>query len=631
MLTEIRDRSSGWFSYVIAALIIIPMAFWGVQEYANRDATLSVVQIGEQKISQNEFQVRLSNEQQRLRQTMGAQVNDQILNSDAFKQNVLNQMINRALVQQVAEQQNYRIGNEQLVEVIKDSELFKVDGEFSAEAYDRYLQGSYYSKNRYENELRDGTRLNQVTSGFQDSALVLSEEVRTLLEMQAEQRTFDIVTLKKAEYLDQVSVSDTEIADHYAENQNAFMQAEKMSASYVQLSSEQLQAGIEVDEDELLAQYQQSAESYISEEKRETRHILLSTNGDEDEDAQRALADKLVADLRAGADFAELAKTHSADPGSANAGGSLGIVERGQMVPEFEQATFALEQGAISDPVKSQFGFHIIQVEKIELPQQQPFEEVKDQLLQEEKDRIAEEMLLDRVDQLRDLAYEQPESLDAIGEEMGLEILTTELFDRDTGTGVAASQIFRTAAFAEEVLVDEINSEPIDLGGGSFVVLRRNEYQESKAKPLAAVTAEIKTLLTQQKATAAATQQGQQLLAEAKSDWSALAAREGVEPATHTVSLVSQDRAVSPQVLEHLNGMKLSAGNPSVSSIEDNNGDFHILRLTAVQPGDVNQISQQVKDSTRRLVASRNGNSLMNTYLEALREEAKPLINAELL
>ena len=111
-----------------------------------------------------------------------------------------------------------------------------------------------------------------------------------------------------------------------------------------------------------------NVESYISIEKRDTRHILLSTTSGEDDDAQRVKAEQLVAQLNQGADFASLALEHSQDPGSASKGGSLGLVERGQMVAEFEQATFNLAEGDISEPVKSQFGYHIIQVEKIHTP-----------------------------------------------------------------------------------------------------------------------------------------------------------------------------------------------------------------------------------------------------------------------
>lgn len=631
MLTEIREGSSGWFSWIIAALIIIPMAFWGVQEYASSDATLSVAKIGEQKISQNEFQVRLSNEQQRLRQAMGAQVNEDLLNSDGLKQNVLDQLINRAIVQQVAEKEGYRIGNQQLVKIIKDSELFKVDGEFDEEAYSRYATGSAYSKAQYEDQLRDGSRLSQVTEGYQESALVLSDEVRLLLEIQAEERTVDILTVKKTDFTESVAVTDEEIAEYYAANTQAFMQDEKVATSYVELNKKDLMVGLEVNEDELKALYEQSAESFLSSEKRNTRHILLNISDEKGDDEQKALAEQLVAELRAGADFAELAKAHSADPGSAANGGSLGLVERGQMVPEFEEATFSLEAGKISEPVKSQFGYHIIQVEKIEQSVQKPYEDVRLDLENEERDRIASENILDQVEQLRNLAYEQPDNLDQVVDEMGLELQKTALFDRNTGVGVAALPSFRTAAFSEAVLLDEVNSEPIELSDGQWVVLRKAEHQESEPKLLAAVTEQIKQILVSEKASEAALIAGKSKLEKANLNWDGLAADDGTDIATHTLSLANPQRVVSPTVLEEISNMSLENGQPSVTSVEDTTGDFHIVRLTKVAIGDVAGLSEQIKDSTRRAVAQRNGSALMATYLEGLRKEIAPEINPDLL
>lgn len=631
MLTEIRDRSSGVFSWVIAALIIIPMAFWGVNEYATTGATLSIAQVGEQKISQNDFQYRLSNEQQRMRQSMGDQVNAGLLNSAGFKQSVLDQMINRAIVAHVADDQGYRIGDAQLVDLIKNSDVFKTDGVFDPALYERYTIGTSYSKTQYEDQLRDGNRLAQVTSGYEESALVLTDEVRALLELQAEQRSFDLVTIKKANYLPAVTVNEAEIAEYYSANQQSFMQAEKISVSYLEIDKQNLLADIEIDEDELLAAYEQSAESYVSAEKRETRHILLGTNDDEDADSQKALAEKLVEELRAGADFAELAKANSSDPGSASNGGSLGLVERGQMVPEFEQATFALQEGVISDPIKSDFGYHIIRVDKIEASVQQPFEAVKADLERDERDRLADELVLEKRDQMRNLAFEQSGSLDAAAEELSLEIKSTAMFDRDTGLGLAAIPAFRTAAFSDEVLVENINSEPLELGDGHYVVIRKLNYQASEPKTLTAVTAQIKNILSDQKASVAAAEAGQALAEQAKLNWDGVASQEGLEIASFTVSLADQTRTVNQQIQQHVSSSRLNAGAPAVSTLEDSNGDFHIVRLTAVVAGNVGELSEQIKDSTRRLVAQRNGASLVNTYLDGLRGELVSEINTDLM
>jgi len=630
MLTEIRDRSSGWFAWVIAALIIIPMTFWGVQEYANTSANPSVIEIGDQKVSLGDFQAQFSNQQQRLRQSMGEQVNNDYLSSDGFKQNVFQQLLNRTLIEQVAADQNYRIGDKQLADFIKQSELFQTEGKFDQSAYERYVASSQYSKERYESALRADQRLAQVTAGYEESALVLPDDIRSLLELQTEKRSFEIVTLKQEDYVADIQIEESEIAEYYDNNQQSFLEEEKVTVQYLELNIEDIAATITIDEDELRVIYENNAESYISEEKRDTRHILLSTTSGEDADAQLAKAQNLVKELKAGADFSELAKANSQDTGTAANGGSLGLVETGQMVPEFETATFSLEEGAISDPIKTQFGYHIIQVSKIQIPEQQSFEEVKFDLQQEEKDRMAEEQLLEKADELRNLAFEQSDNLEGIAETLNLTVKTSDTFDRNNGTGIAVSAAVRSVAFSDEILVDNINSEPIEINDGQYVVIRKDSYQASAPKPLTTVAEQIKQTLTGQKAAQAAELAGDELLEQAKTNWQTVL-DSGKEISSHVVSLIDQERVVAPDVLQKISTMHLEDGQAAIDSVIGRNGDFNLVRLLSIEAGDVNSVSEQVKARTRQILAQRNGQSLMRTYVDGLNESLKPVINTDLL
>jgi len=301
------------------------------------------------------------------------------------------------------------------------------------------------------------------------------------------------------------------------------------------------------------------------------------------------------------------------------------------MVAEFEQATFALEQDAVSDPIKSQFGYHIIQVQEIDASEQQPFEDVKADLEQEEKQRLAEETLLERVDQLRNLAFEQPDSLESAAEKLSLKVKNTSMFDQNQGVGLAAIAAAREAAFSEEILVDGVNSEPLEVSEGRYVVLRKLDHQPSEPKSLDEVSEQIKTILTTQQATEATTNAGNELVEKAKLNWSSLAEDETLTIAEHTVSLADSERQVGFEVQLEVSKLQLDGDLPTVSSISGRNGDFHIIRLTKIEAGDLNRISQQVKDSTRRLIEQRNGQALVASYLNTLREQFKPVIVEDLL
>lgn len=632
MLTEIRDRSSGWFAWIIAAMIIIPMAFWGVQEYASTEARPVIVEIGDQKIYQQNFQQQLLNQQQRATQANPSLASSDIFTSDFYKRSVLKNMIDRALVRHVAADKNYQIGDSQLASLIKDDPVFQTDGKFDPTLYENYRNTSgLFSKKAFEDNIRDTSKISQVRAGYQESAMVLPDELRAVLEIQAEKRTFDLITVNSNQFNDKVEVTDEDVASYYDENTDDYLEDDRRSIEYVELDTSSIAEGIEVSDEEIQAAYDVYVEGFQQDETRNTRHILLSTRGDKDEDEQRAKAEALVEQLRGGADFAELAKENSDDPGSGANGGSLGEVERGAMVPEFEKATFEAQVGAISDPVLSPFGYHIIQVESINATSAKSLDEMRFELADEEKQRRAEDLVIEKAEELRNTLFEQPESLEGAAALLSAEIKTTGLFSRTQGSGIAANDAIRAAAFSEAVASEGLNSELIELGNGLYVALRQKEFKESAPKPLADVSAQIKAKLVAERASKAAEEAGADLLARTESDWAGLSSDESVEVKNFTVSMIDTDRKASPEVIREVMKMQLRDSATQVMSFTGANGDFNIVRLSKIEPGDLTQVSQQVKDATRRMLESRNGQSLFTAYLNGLEESMQPAINEELL
>jgi len=458
MLTEIRDRSTGWFAWGLALLIIIPMAFWGIQDYASGDVDPAVVSVGDSNITQREFQAALQNQQQRFRQQFGQNINDSFLNSPDFKQNVLQGIMQQRAIQHIAERGVYSVGDSQLVELIKQNPVFQEEGQFSQDAFNRYAAQSGFARQQFEENIREQAVLQQVTSGYRESSFVLPEETREVLEWQVEERDFELLTIDSAQFREKVEISDEDLQQYYADNVSSLLKEASTSIQYVELDAEAFKQDLEVNEDNLLALYEENKEALRSNEVRETRHILISL--DEGEDKALEKANELKERLGKGEDFATLAKEFSQDPGSANNGGSLGKVQKGQMVAEFEEVNFSIEQGVVSDPVKSQFGYHLIKVDDIQLPAQKTFEEVRSDLEQQELDRLAQDILIEKEERLRNLAYEFPESLETVAEELSLELKTTETFTQANGAGIAANPSVRQVAFSEEVSVDRLNSEP---------------------------------------------------------------------------------------------------------------------------------------------------------------------------
>ena len=632
MLTEIRDRATGWFAGAIAALIIIPMAFWGIGDYAPEGADPLIIEVGEQKITQQAYQQQLANAQAQALQNNPSLANSDVFSSDLYKQQVLDRMINTALTQDIANEQNYLVGDKELARALKTNQLFQTDGKFDTTAYENFVISRSESKTQFENQVRENTRTYQVQAGYQESALVLPDEVRSLLEIQVEERDFDLITIKQSDYIDGITVSEADINEYYQSNVANFMHPDRVSISYISLGIDSVTKDVTLNDEDVKAIYENDIERYRSRETRETSHILLPTGGDESDSNQLEKAQSLVTQLRGGADFAELAKEHSKDPGSASNGGSLGEVEPGAMVPEFDRATFALAQGAISEPVKSQFGYHIIKVDEIIGGIVQSFDEVKVEIETAERKRLAQDILIERVELLRNLVFEQPESLDGIASELGLTVQKTGLFEKDiAGQGILANANIRNAAFSEQVLTEGYNSEPIESTSNNFIALRKLEFREAEPKSLESVSTIIKTQLTNQRASEAAENAGDSILEKAKTNWSDLTSDESINVESITISLTDQERKANNDVLSEVFRAQLDGTTQKIISFTDQSGDFNVVRLKSITPGDVDKVSDQIKESTRRLVASRNGSSLFQSYLQGLTKELKSSIDSDLL
>jgi len=632
MLTDIRDRSSGIFAWFIAALIIIPMAFFGVSEYASTEARPTIVEIGDQKIIQQDYQARLQQAQNQARQSNPSLANSDVLNSDFYKKQVLQSMIDRSITSHVANEYNYQIGEKAVDKIISEDPNFQTDGKFDQSLYNVFAASrGRAGAAQIKADIRSSSINQQVISGYQESALVLPSEVRELLEIQAEERTFDLITIKQSDFNDKVSVTGADISEHYNNNIDQYMLPDRTSISYIELDKAVIAEGLTIEESRLQQLYDEYAESFIADETRSTRHILLNTGGDNDDEAQKAKIEDLASQLSNGADFAELAKANSQDPGSAQNGGSLGDVSRGEMVEEFNDVMFELAEGEISAPVKTQFGYHLIQVEKINATAPDSFDTLRVELEFEERERLAEDLVIEQAEQLRNGLFEQPDALASVAQDLELTVRTTELFSREEGTGVALNEAVRSAAFSEQVQSDGVNSELIETADGVYVGLRKLSFAASEPKKLTDVSEQIRASLTTERAIAAAKDAGDSVMARAESDWESLVEDSTVEISTQTISMLDTNRVVPSDVLREVIKMRLDDVSTKVMSFTGASGDFNVVRLTQIAAGDLAEVSQQVKDATRTLIEQRNGQSLYGAYIKGLNEELANDINEDLL
>ena len=245
-----------------------------------------------------------------------------------------------------------------------------------------------------------------------------------------------------------------------------------MRLRYLEISLDEIAAGVKADNEELRALFDAEPERFVTPEKREVSHILLAVPSDAGADEVAQTKERLATlkgRILAGEPFETLARENSDDPGSAASGGALGFIERGMMVPEFEEAVFALAPTEVSDPVRTSFGWHLVKVLSVQEPRGATFEEVRDQVLEQYQAREAERIYVERVETLANVTYEHPESLEAGARELGLAIRETGPVTRDgqSDDPIASRPAVVAAAFSSDVLDDGNNSDPIEFDTGS--------------------------------------------------------------------------------------------------------------------------------------------------------------------
>ena len=498
MLQAIRDKVTGWIAYGIIFLISIPFALWGVNSYLGGGEAASAATVNGEEISLRELDQAYANYRQRMAQLFGGSIPESFGTESMLRQQVLGQLIEEFALRQYIEKQRYRIADGDLNRIIRGMDVFQRDGQFDSDIYQSQLRSLGYSPLGFEQELRRNGSMEQFQNGIRNTAFTIPAIEKQFANLNNQSRKIRALTYQADTTA--IQASDDEIEQHYESHPDRYRSQEKVTIDFIELSLDIVKQGIEVNEDDVYARYQENREVYTSAEVREASHILIKVGNDADSAAALSRIGEIRQRIVNGESFADLARELSDDPGSAPDGGSLGEIERGVMVQTFEAALYSMQIDQLSEPVKTGFGWHLIKLHSISGGETQSFESLKSDLTDEIKTELVEGQLFDLVENLANLAYEQSDSLQPAAEQLDLTVQTSDWFDRFTGSGIAAEQKIRQAAFSAEVLQRGLNSEAIELDNDRVVFIRLNQRQAAAPQPLEQVRSTIKAAITREKA-----------------------------------------------------------------------------------------------------------------------------------
>jgi peptidyl-prolyl cis-trans isomerase D len=634
VIQALRDNIPKWITGLILGLLVIPFAFWGINSYFTASADNSAAVVNGDPISPGDYQRAYQGQYARLQQYYGQAFRPELIDEKRLHQQVLDNLISETLLNQQVAKDHYAVGDAQLVDAIQKMPQFQVGGKFSAQAYRATLAASGMTPEEFERRDREGIVVGQFQSSVADSAIATPAELAAATGVRAQQRDVAYLLVSSKRFLATAQASDAEVEAYYKAHQADFMTPEKVTLAYAELDEAQLAKQMQPSDADLQVLYQQQIDKYRQDETRDARHILIKVEGDDPkvDAAAKGKAEDVLRQIKAGGDFAKLAEKYSDDPGSAKQGGELGDVSRGIMVKPFEDALFAIAKtDDIAGPVRTQFGYHIIQLEAVHAAVVKPFAEVKPQLLADFQKKQADDKYFALGDQLANLAYEHPDTLDEVSKQLNLPIQTVADVTRDAGEGVGANPDVRKAAFSEQVLTQGNNSEPVPVGTNHVVVVRVKGHVPSEAMPLAQVKDKITALVKQQHAADATAKLAASLLDGLKKGQDPAAAAKSTGAG---VSLVSpgfvgrNQQGIAPEILSAAFGAtQPSTGVKSYASAHLAGGDEAVVMVNAVKPGDASALPDQARKMALAALSREDGSAEFAAYLAFLKKKAEIEIN----
>ncbi len=520
---EFIRKHSRWLMVVILGLTAV--AFIAPQGYTGfMDATSAgVATVGGQKITQLEWDAAHRQASERLRQ-QNPEIDAKLLDSDAAKLDALQNLVQQRLLAIAAREQHLEIANERLEgRFQRDPQLGFLRNE-NGGLNTAMLAAQGMSREGFIERFRHDLSVNQVLAPVQRAPQAAGSSVPAELAFDAllQRREVRVQHFDPRAYFDQVQIADADVEAYYKlpETQKRWLRPESAQIEYVMLDVQALRAAVQVNEAELRSFYEQNASRYNQSEERRARHILLKLEQGADAATTQSVtakAEELLAEARkTPGKFAELARQHSQDEGSASNGGDLDFFARGAMVKPFEDAVFALKVGEISPVVRSEFGLHIIQLEAVRGGERRPFESVRAELEEEQRTQLARQRYQELAETFSTMVFELSDSLQPAAEKLGLPVQrATVLRQPQPGQqGPLASPKLLDAVFSADTLRNKRNTDTIETAPNQMVSARVIQHQPATAPELAEVKDSVRQQLLLQRAHELAKKAGEARLAQ---------------------------------------------------------------------------------------------------------------------
>jgi peptidyl-prolyl cis-trans isomerase D len=565
-------------------------------------------------------------QRQQILAQLGPNADPRLIDVKRMRKDAVERLVNQELLVQQAGENGYLVSEASVMKEVNEYPAFQENGKFSRKLFEDLLRQNGETPRSFLDTTKKRISQSLLTDGFAQSGIATMPELERLSALNFQKRDIHYATVPAARFLANITVSDDEVRKFYEANSGRFALPETVTLEYFTLSRSDFLEAAKPSEEDLRTLYDEKVRLASADEQRQAQHILITVDGKtKDADALKKIRE-VEKRLRAGEDFGKLAREFSQDPGSVANGGNLDMTSRGTFVPEFDKVLFSLKQGEVSEPVKTQYGYHIIKLNKIEKAETPSFAELRSELEKQAREAKAEELFAEAAEKLDAAVYEASDLQEPASKYKRV-IAETQPFSRNGGTGIASDRKVVEAAFSEDLIKEGRNSQGIYLPDGSLAWMRVKKHAPASRRPLAEVAAEVRNQLLIDKA-------GEKARAVAASVSKALnagatladvAARESLSwqslpDATRRSQVPMPDILRVAYRLPHPAQGKISADSFGLGS------SFVVVAVTKVVPGEPVPAAELAQ--VRNAMSEKRSEEEFSDYIHFLRERGDVEISA---
>ncbi len=617
MLQNIRDNAQGLVAKIIIGLIVISFALFGVESLVGGGQENAAIVNGDE-ISVAELDQAINTQRNRMINAMGDNFDPAMVEDSRLKGPVLEQLIQKRLLLQTADSAAMGVSEASIDQMILGMQQFQQEGQFSPELFQSILRSNGLSPAYFKQLLQEDIVINQFNTAVAGSDFVTEKDLSQMATIIGQKRSFNYIFLPELELASEAAASPEEVENYYQEHPEQFQSEEQVRLDYIEVKLQDFFS--EVSEEELRVVYEEELADFESSEERRVSHILIEISDALDDKAAHNKALGVISRIEQGEDFATLAEELSNDPGSSSNGGDLGYTSGDTFPPEFEDALFSLELNAVSEPVLTDAGYHVIKVTDIKGNEPPSYEQRLPILTQRLQADGAETEFVSVVEELRDFVFNS-EGLAGPASELNLAHKQSDWLSRNTSDSLLGNARILEAAFSDQVLLERNNSEVIELASDHFIVISVVDHELPSTKDFDEVKNAIEQQLTAEKIAAMAQERADQLITNLIAGVSKEEVAKTLGAEWQTADAVQRNSInLDRQLLQSVFALQIEEG--VFEAVKLLNGDMYIVEINEIEPGNLQDFSQIEQQGIRAELQRRVSNSSMTGFMSALSESA---------